>query len=133
MAQTHVLNPLTLTLWQNNPFYEEIEIDEDSFASLPAECSDEDGAPLLDSITEDIATEPAHVPTSHIGDATYDGNETAVRHSVHLLPSQQTPTTIQDLVERLGDFVTINVTTRTAVRTFTFTARTSVTQPSHGL
>ena len=40
-----------------------------------------------------------------------------MRRTVQLLPPQQTPDNVEDLVELLGAFVTMDVTTRTPVRT----------------
>lgn len=103
--------------WQNNPFYKDLVVNEGALNALPTACAGEEGAPLEHTISEDIAAEPAHVPTSHIGDATYENNEAAVRRTVQLLPPQQTPDNVEDLVELLGAFVTMDVTTRTPVRT----------------
>lgn len=103
---------------QNNPFYSDVEIDEQALNALPAECSSETGAPSPGTISSDVhAQEPARVHTSHVGSATYEDNETAVRNTVQLLPPQQTAQNVQDMVERLGAFVSLEVAADAATRT----------------
>jgi len=85
---------------------------------LPAECNSEEGAPAPGTLTSDVhAQEPARVQTSHVGNADYENNEAAVRDTVQLLPPQQTAQNVQDMVERLGAFVSLEVAAGAAART----------------